>query len=366
MNPQAVTTCAPAVGVAVGQYQCSDGGVIAAPAAPQTLWAMQQSPRWLLWRLVPVPNAKPRKIPHYANGLTRGETDTANDTAQLVSYDVAVAAYHAHQGRYHGLGFALGFDGYAHWQGIDLDNVPHNCLSRFANEVAGYVELSPSETGCHAIGYGRAFNNLASNKSGIEAYCCKRFFTFTGCAIRHAPITCLAEYVEQVLTPHHGGGKRTGSSHSGSDAIPSDQPQVKTDAEVWAAIERADNFETIKALCNKPATDANSNLDASLMQHLVFHTPNNEQAVRMFMVTPLAQRDKVQKRKDYIWRTLTAARNIRDNEIAVLAKAGEGFIALMQVKQQAANEAAAAKQTARDALAQQMAKFEANNPLKKF
>lgn len=271
--------------------------------------AMQQARRWLVWRLVPDPDPtkKPRKVPHYINGTYRGETDTPDDAAQLATYQQALAVAHW----YSGIGFALGNG----WQGIDFDEVPTKCLSDLANTVAGYVELSPSETGCHAIGYGRQFRNLASNKSGIEAYCGKRFFTFTGVLIRDAPLTCLADYVERVLTPRHGVAAH--DNHSGVEG--SNGPEVRSDGEIWEAIERAANFQTIAALCRGDALAYGadrSSLDAKLMQHLVFHSPNNEQVLRLFKTTPLAQRDKVLVRKDYILRTLSAARIIRDIEIA--------------------------------------------------
>jgi len=274
---------------------------------------MKQVKRWLLWRYVPSlePDEKPKKKPYYANGRARGDTDTPADTAQLVSYDEACAVQH----RYDGIGFALG-DG---WQGIDLDSVREKQLSIFANALPGYVELSPSETGCHAIGYGRAFHSLSNNGSGIEAYSGKRFFTFTESVIRDAPITCIADYVEQVLAPVHELRKKK-SSHGGrwnSNITLADipnAPQVKTDAEVWLAIKSAVNFETIKALCNKPAQRGNNELDASLMQHLVFHSPNNEQVLRLFKTCPIAQREKIMVRSDYVLNTLLGARNIRNAE----------------------------------------------------
>ncbi len=282
-----------------------------ASATPLTQHVMKQVRRWLLWRYVPVPDSKPKKVPYYANGRARGDTDTPEDTAQLVSYEEACAVQH----RYSGLGFALG-DG---WQGIDLDSVRDNQLHDIAKEVAGYVELSPSETGLHAIGYGRAFNNLASNASGIEAYCCKRYFTFTGNEQDDAPLTCLAHYVETVLAPRHALGKKK-SSHGGRwnpditlADIP-DEPQVRTDREVWMAIQSAANYPAILALCNMPPLDGNSQLDASLMQHLVFHSPNNEQVLRLFFSAPLTQRKKAQARRDYVLNTLGFARYVRNAE----------------------------------------------------
>lgn len=173
-----------------------------AQAPPQLLASRQ----WLLWRESPspVPGKKPRKVPHYVSGPERqGTLDTPEDLALLSTHAEAVRQYERLPGVYAGLGFALSNG----WQGIDLDDVPQNRLSDLANELPGYVERSPSGNGCHAIGYGRPFNTLGSNGSGIEAYAGGRFFTFTGDVIRSAPPCDLFDYVEQRLTPRHGSAR---------------------------------------------------------------------------------------------------------------------------------------------------------------
>lgn len=161
--------------------------------------------RWLLWQSVPEPGKdKPRKVPHYVNGQRRhGKLDTPEDWAQLAAYHEAKEALES-RGADWGLGFALGADGSgAHWQGIDFDGVVQNRLADLANDVQGYVEVSPSERGAHALGYGQAFVALGSNGSGIEAYAAARFFTVTERMIRDGVAVDLAPFVEQVLVPRH-------------------------------------------------------------------------------------------------------------------------------------------------------------------
>lgn len=189
------------------QYSNGEQQPISAPAdtpPPTTLEIMQTCQRWLLWKEEPNPNpkGKPLKVPYYINGKRRGKTDTDNDLQQLASYSDAQQILS--QGGYSGLAFALGSDGSADcWQGIDLDNIERNHLPDLANNAPGYVELSPSRLGIHAIGYGRGFNSLGSNGTGVEAYSHGRFFTFTGDAIRNGELVCLAEYVEQRATLIH-------------------------------------------------------------------------------------------------------------------------------------------------------------------
>ncbi|MFA5959081.1 MAG: AAA family ATPase [Tatlockia sp.] len=150
------------------------------------------------------------KVPHYTNGKKRGKTDTPQDQQQLVSFNEAYNVLAT--GGYTGLGFALGADGEeGYWQGIDLDNVWNNSLLIHL-QLPGYVELSPSGTGLHAIGFGEKFDTLKDKDSGIEAYCKGRYFTVTGNACNELfgfPVPAqpkdIANFVKQILSPMLGG-----------------------------------------------------------------------------------------------------------------------------------------------------------------
>lgn len=190
----------------------------AAPVALQgpTLEIMKNCRRWLLWReeTNPNPEGKPLKVPYYANRTRRsGTLDTDSDLQWLVSF--AEANQVLSQDGYSGLGFALGPDGGdGCWQGIDLDDIQRNHLSDLANNAPGYVEFSPSRLGIHAIGYGRRFNALGSNGTGVEAYSAGRFFTFTGEVIRDSSLTCLADFVEQRAARSHRAAHTLNSPHT--------------------------------------------------------------------------------------------------------------------------------------------------------
>lgn len=194
------------------------------PQTFPTFAAMQGVRRWLI--------AAPDKVPHYAAGTKRhGTLDTPADWQQLVSYDEARAARDA-RGEGWMLGFALGPDSTGgHWQGIDLDGVQQNQLSDFANGAPGYVEVSPSGQGAHAIGYGRSFATLGANGSGIEAYAAGRYFTVTEHPIRDSGTVCLASYVEQTLAPRHGAARVT--SAGTVETVPVD---AKTVTELRSAL----------------------------------------------------------------------------------------------------------------------------------
>lgn len=196
---------------------------------------MRAAPIWLLWKAIVEPGkSKPRKVPYYLNGAVRsGVLDSPDDRAQLGTYEQAAAAYGNSGGAYAGLAIALGPDGRGgHWQGIDLDDMVAKGVTDIADMWTrgpcaglGYVEVSPSGNGIHLIGYGRQFQSLGSNSSGIEAYAGGRFFTFTERPIV-ADSPCrtydLADYVEQALAQRHGAARSesAGISEAGTVQIP--------------------------------------------------------------------------------------------------------------------------------------------------
>lgn len=176
---------------------------------------MRTAPRWLVWKSIPQEGKKPRKVPFYADGAARsGKLDTQEDWARLATLDDAVSALS--RGGYAGLGFALGPDGSGQvWQGVDLDGLGERPeLGEVAGRLPGFVEASPSGNGLHAIGYGRPFQALGSNISGIEAYCGGRYFTVTGNLVNEGPITDIADFVEVELRPRHGAHKAARSPTS--------------------------------------------------------------------------------------------------------------------------------------------------------
>lgn len=152
--------------------------------------SLRQRSQWLLWRLEQHPGEKkPRKVPYYAGGRRRtGEQGAPEDRAALVGYAEAETAQAT--GDYSGIGFAfLPGDGLI---GIDLDNMIDADTGEICDRgrgiieaCASYTELSPSGRGVHIIVEGET-ETFKSNSVGIEVFCGRQFFTFTG---RHYPGT---------------------------------------------------------------------------------------------------------------------------------------------------------------------------------
>lgn len=223
--------------------------------------SMLNAKRWLVWRLQPNtdPTKKGRKIVFYASGKPRGKTDTPQDHAQLASFDDALAALQ--RNNFTGLGFALGDDGTGnHWQGIDLDDVAnHPELAEIIADLPGYTEKSPSGNGWHAIGYGKPFQAMGGNDSGIEAYASGRYFTVTADESGNADPCDLSEFVNTRLVPLHQRGKgKTASNQAveqstGEVLAPEQITDLRSalnsfdanDRDVWVA-----NAHRLKALGN--------------------------------------------------------------------------------------------------------------------
>jgi len=208
--------------------------------------AMRNASRWLVWRYEPNPDgSKPRKVPYYPNGARRhGAQGTESDRARMGTFEDAVRALAG--GNFTGLGFALGPDGTGnHWQGIDLDDLPARPhLKLIADDLPGYTETSPSGKGMHAIGYGQAFGNFASNGTGVEAYSLSQFFTVTGENAGLGEPVDLAAFVAARVVPVHSQGKASGGDSTATEfATPQQIAELRSalasmradDRDAWVA-----------------------------------------------------------------------------------------------------------------------------------
>lgn len=155
------------------------------PAPDQVVTDLAEKAQWVIWRYEPGERqeAKPRKIPYYPRGGKRfGAQGSDKDKAALGNY--ALAAEMAVKRGFDGVGFAfLPGDGLI---GIDLDGMIDPASGEISDlcqgiiqACASYTELSPSGKGVHIICSGE-LESFKSNKIGVEVFCGRQFFTFTG------------------------------------------------------------------------------------------------------------------------------------------------------------------------------------------
>jgi len=148
--------------------------------------------QWVCWRYEVRDAKKPTKVP-YAPSTERRASST--DSMTWATFDEALEAYSASDGRYSGIGFV--FSSGDPFVGIDLDD----CRDPESGEITpwaakilarvegGYIEASPSGAGVHVIvegtvrGGGRAKKKVRLEDEvvgEVEMYGHERFFTVTG------------------------------------------------------------------------------------------------------------------------------------------------------------------------------------------
>jgi predicted P-loop ATPase len=168
------------------------------PLVPTPEWdnipaLLAERPQWLLWRYeAKEGQVKPLKVPYWATGARRGGTQGSDiDRGKLCTLGEIKRAYE--RGGYTGIGFAfLPDDGLI---GIDIDGainpetgVVTDRLQAIITSVASYTEYSPSGKGVHIIVQGSTTTNKC-NDIGLEVFCGRQYFTFTGKHWSGTPLT---------------------------------------------------------------------------------------------------------------------------------------------------------------------------------
>ncbi len=168
------------------------------PVVPTPEWdniptLLAERAQWLLWRYeAKEGQVKPLKVPYWTTGARRGGTQGSDiDRAKLCTLGEVKRAFE--RGGYTGIGFAfLPDDGLI---GIDIDGainpetgVVTDRLQAIITSVASYTEYSPSGKGVHIIVQGTTDTNK-SNDIGLEVFCGRQYFTFTGKHWSGTPLT---------------------------------------------------------------------------------------------------------------------------------------------------------------------------------
>ncbi|HQS81549.1 MAG TPA: DUF3987 domain-containing protein [Thiobacillus sp.] len=220
-------------------------------AIPGDLASRQQ---WLVWRFESKPgDKKPRKIPYYCNGKRRtGEQGAESDRAALV--DLATARAAMAKGKYSGVGMALlPGDGLV---GIDLDamidpDTGEMCERGGAIIAAcgSYTEFSPSGKGVHIICSGTT-DTFKSNEIGVEVFCGRQYFTFTGHRYPATPGTVnpLPEKVlKRLKATVDGGRKRAVDNKPATAPTPAQEGCAKVESALAYVSPDCGNDDWVKA-----------------------------------------------------------------------------------------------------------------------
>lgn len=152
--------------------------------------ALRSRPQWLLWKLEPNGERKPRKVPYYVDGRRRvGEQGSDDDRRRLAPLDRARSVYEAGQaaGEWAGVGFAFlpGDD----LIGVDIDDAitedgeVQPDATAIVRACQSWTEVSQSGRGLHVYLRGSTDShkvNAAGGRIGLEVFCGRQFFVVTG------------------------------------------------------------------------------------------------------------------------------------------------------------------------------------------
>ena len=146
---------------------------------------LRKIPRWVMWSFVEVgseENKRWSKMPLQTTGQSASSTNPKTWT-DFLSVESAYKT-----GNFSGIGFVFSTDD--NLVGIDLDDCYSTtttsdgfinaAMQHLAQQVNGYMEVSPSGTGVKIFTRSTPFASHADHSIGFEAYSTGRFFTVTG------------------------------------------------------------------------------------------------------------------------------------------------------------------------------------------
>ena len=143
---------------------------------------LKKIPRWVMWSFVEVgseDNKRWAKMPLQTTGQSASSTNPATWT-DFLSVESAYKT-----GNFSGIGFVFSKDDSL--VGIDLDHCydiedgfTNAAMQQLAEQIDGYMEISPSGTGVKIFTRSTPFAAHADHSIGFEAYSTGRFFTVTG------------------------------------------------------------------------------------------------------------------------------------------------------------------------------------------
>lgn len=305
------------------------------------------------------------KIPLFQPGFQMPlEKASVSNPATWMSYELALMLCESNQGLLPG--FVLTADD--PYTVIDMDvkeDTPQEHLEWFNHIVVGagsYAERSASGNGVHIWLRANEGEGRRSSSYAIERYSQERFILCTGAVCLAEPIrpnNGVLEYLQPFL-----------DAKARIVTTVADKPQVKSDHEVLDDIADWDNCDLFSALMVLPLADlsvsygypSGSEADGALINFLCKASPNNEQVMRIFRTSALAnrgpkpgQKDKIMHDNKYLLRTINNMRGYIQAEEESKSAEMDAMVEQMKRNVAAMNEGMA-KEAA--ALAQQQVALE--------
>lgn len=274
--------------------------------------------RWVNWKLVPVKDKdgkiKHTKVPYQTKTIKA----KSNDPSTWNTYEsVSTAADNGSNG-FAGVGIML-HDGKLIC--IDIDHVVEagkikhakaDVILALLKKANTFTEISQSGTGLHIfLECTTPFVPLANKKAPFEVYADVRFIATTNNSFNKAiPVRTVdeAELVQILSIIGYPWGKDTKNEEKAD--VPNYQAPLQ-DGELLERMFAAKNGEEIKSVYNGDITahdNDTSKADMSLLAHLAFWTRKDPlQMERIWVSSPLGNREKTKERADYRARSIRNA-----------------------------------------------------------
>jgi predicted P-loop ATPase len=274
---------------------------------------------WVNWKMENKGDGKFTKVPYQPNGKRASSTDPSTWS----THDEVLKVSDANTG------IGIVFEPESGIVGVDLDHCIEDnkiilkAMEDFIEKANTYTEYSPSKTGIHILFHCPEQLHLIANKHtydkekklAAEVYNNGRYFTFTSNVYKgKEQIRSInADEFESLL-------KILGYPWKVPEVKYNESPKTEItldDEQVLQKMFNSKNGEKIKNIYNGDISAHNndqSSADFALCLHLAFWTGKNEtQMERIWTSSPLGQREKTKKRKDYREYTIqNACKNTSD------------------------------------------------------
>jgi primase-polymerase (primpol)-like protein len=272
--------------------------------------------RWVNWRKEKDKKGKDTKIPYLSKNVRASSTNPKT----WRTHDKCAMALDNGSNGFDGVGIVLHDSKHLC---VDIDHVLENgevksqqseAILKFINASKTFTEISQSRNGLHLFfELTEPFTPIKKNDPNqpYEVYTNGRYIATTGNSYHQTPLevrTVTVEEMEELLKIiGYPWGKQTKKNIIKKITV----GEPLTDEKLLEKMFTSKNGNKIKSLYDGDISsygDNDSSADMAMCNHLAFWTGGNAiQMERLWLTSPLGQREKTQERKDYRERTIENA-----------------------------------------------------------
>jgi Virulence-associated protein E-like domain/NrS-1 polymerase HBD domain len=265
--------------------------------------------RWVVWKLAKR-KGKTTKLPYTTKGALASSTDSHTwcdfKTARAASEQIGIVFTQEKK--------LLGIDIDHCLKDGALDHPKSDAIRVLLDEADTYTEISPSGNGLHLYFALKEPLELEANRhESFECYTEGRYFTVTNNPFEtpHPVREITPAEAKRLLSIIGYPWGKAATSTKTQDSLLSDRQYQLSDETLLEKMFASSNGADVQALHNGDISkykDDRSRADMAYVSHLAFWTGKNAaQMERLWLLSPLGNRKKVQERADYRKATIDAA-----------------------------------------------------------